>query len=72
MFILLYILVAIVALCVGVFIGRMTAETDGMFIIDDTDVEKTRWILDVKTDPKDIPNKKEVRLKVRKMTEGDV
>lgn len=70
--ILLYILVAIIALCVGVFIGRKTAKVDGMFIVDDSDDETTRWILDVKIDPKTIPNKKEVRLKVRKMTEGDV
>lgn len=70
--ILLYILVALGALCVGVFIGRTTIKVDGMFIVDDSDDETTRWILDVKVDPKTIPNKKEVRLKVRKMTEGDV
>ena len=70
--ILLYILVVLGALCVGVFIGRTTLKVDGMFIVDDSNDETTRWILDVNFDPKDIPNKKEVRLKVRKMTEGDV
>ena len=70
--ILLYILVAIAALCVGVFIGRKTVKVDGMFIVDDSDDKTTRWILDVTVDPKNIPNKKDVRLKVRKMTEGDV
>lgn len=70
--ILLYILVALGSLCVGVFIGRTTIKVDGMFIVDDSDDETTRWILDVKIDPKTIPNKKEVRLKVRKMTEEDV
>lgn len=72
MSILLYILVGVGALCVGVFIGRITTNVDGMFIVDDTDNETTRWILDVKIDPKTIPNKKEVRLKVQKMNEGDV
>lgn len=70
--ILLCILVAISTLCVGVFIGRKTVKVDGMFIVDDSDDKTTRWVLDVKVDPKTIPNKKEVRLKVRKMTEGDV
>lgn len=70
--ILLCILVAIGALCVGVFIGRKTVKVDGMFIVDDSDDKTTRWILDVAVDPKNIPNKKDVRLKVRKMTEGDV
>lgn len=70
--ILLYILVSIGALCVGVFIGRKTVKVDGMFIVDDSDEKTTRWILDVTVDPKNIQNKKDVRLKVRKMTEGDV
>lgn len=70
--ILLHILVALVTFCVGVFVGRTTIKVDGMFVIDDSDDETTRWILDIKVDPKTIPNKKEVRLKVRKMTEGGV
>lgn len=54
---------------VGFVIGRIGRKTDGMFIVDDNDTETTRWILDVKTDPKTIPNRKEIRLKVRKMSE---
>lgn len=69
----LLILILIVAFCVGVLIGRSNRKFDGMFIVNDSDEEITRWILDVNIDPMDIPKKKEVRLKVRKMTEeGDV
>lgn len=71
--ILLYILIGIlVAFCVGVLIGRSTVKIDGAFIVDDSDENTTRWILDVKIDPKTIPNKKQVRLKVLKMDQGDV
>lgn len=59
------------AFCVGFFVGRISAKVDGLFIVDDTG-ETTRWILDVKTDPDKIQNKKEVRLKVGKFTQGDV
>ena len=64
--ILLYMLVPLCALCIGFFIGRKTVKVDGMFIVDDTNDETTRWILDVKVDPETIPNKKEVRFKVQK------
>lgn len=48
-------------------------EVDGLFILDDSDPKTTRWILDVKMDPDEIKNKKEIRLKVCKMDEqGDV
>lgn len=58
---------------VGFLIGRITVKKyDGMFIINDSNMETTKWILDVKTDPIEISNKKEVKLKVHKMTEGDV
>lgn len=66
------IIVAIAAFLLGIFIGSRLSHVDGMFIVNDTDEETTRWILDVKIDPKTIPNKKEIRLKVKKMTEGDV
>lgn len=44
----------------------------GLFILDDSDSNTTRWILDVKIDPEEIKNMKEIRLKVCKMDEGDV
>lgn len=70
--ILLLVLTTVGALLIGVFIGRKSIRSDGMFIVDDSRDETTRWILDVKIDPKTIPNRKEIRLKVRKMNEGVV
>lgn len=70
--ILIYLLTAIGFLCIGIFFGRISVKFDGLFIVDDSYEETTRWILDVKIDPKRIPDKKEIRLKVRKMMEGDV
>lgn len=69
--IVLCILIGVVGVFTGFFIGRK-GTMDGMFIVDDTNDETTRWILDVKIDPNTIPNKKEIRLKVQKLTEGDV
>lgn len=39
---------------------------DGLFIVDDSSEEKTRWILDMKNmeDPENITKKKRVHLKV--------
>lgn len=37
---------------------------DGEIVIDDSDPEKTNWLLNVKTDPLDIPTMKSIRLKV--------
>lgn len=39
---------------------------DGFFIVDDSDEEKTKWILDMKNmeDPENITKKKRVNLKV--------
>lgn len=70
--VLLLVLTAIGALLVGVVIGRKTVKSDGMFIVDDSGDETTKWILDVTIDPDSIPSRKEIHLKVRKMTEGDV
>lgn len=41
-------------------------KVDGLFIVDDSDEEKTRWILDMKNmeDPENITKKKRVNLKV--------
>lgn len=57
---------------IGFLIGRKRSKFDGIFIVDDADYETTRWTLDMKIDPKTIPNRKEIRLKVGKMFEGDV
>lgn len=71
--ILLFFFVGITMFCIGVFIGKHWKKTDGMFIVNDSDVEVTRWTLDVNIDPKTIPNKKEIRLKVVNMIDnGDV
>lgn len=72
MIILLCVLIGIGMFCIGLFVGRKTTKIDGMFLINDSDDENTRWILDVKIDPETIPNKKEIRLKVRKIDEGVV
>lgn len=67
------ILIAVAAaFCVGFFVGGISSKMDGLFIVDDSDTETTRWVLDVKIDPKTIPSKKWIRLKVQNMTEGDV
>lgn len=70
--VLIYVLIAVGAFCIGVYIGRKRTKNDGLFIVDDSDDKTTRWTLDVKIDPKEIPNKKEIRLKIIKMDEGDV
>ncbi len=67
------IIIAVIGgLFVGFLIGRASKKFDGIFVVDDSDYETTRWTLDMKTDPESIPNKKEIRLKVKKMIEGDV
>lgn len=68
----LYFLVIAGTLCIGFFIGRLTKKVDGRFIVDNSDGDKTRWTIDVDFDPETLPKKKEVRLKVYEMTEGDV
>lgn len=60
---------AIVCLLIGIFIGRKSMLFDGLFITND---QNDKWTLDVKIDPNTIPSKKEIRLKVVKMSEGDV
>lgn len=57
-------------LLIGMFIGNRIKKVDGLFILDDSNKEKIRWILDMKIDPEEIPSKKEIRLKVCKMDEG--
>ena len=67
-------IIGLVAIAIGSFIvGRSSVKTDGMFIVDDTNDETTKWILDVSVDPATIPNRKIIRLKVKKISdEGDV
>lgn len=72
MIILICILCIICSFCAGLFIGRGMSHFDGLFIVDESDKNSTRWILDMRQDPMKIPSKKEIRLKVQKMTEGDV
>lgn len=69
---LVFALIAVSFLGIGILIGRVCSRFDGLFLVDDSDEETTRWTLDVRIDPKTIPNKKEIRLQVKKMTEGDV
>lgn len=70
--------VFIVSIILGFILGYSIyllshRKPDGLFILDDSDPNTTRWILDVKMDPDEIKNKKEIRLKVCKMDEqGDV
>lgn len=57
---------------VGIIIGfmfkmifdKICSNYDGKIIIDDNDDQKTRWILDVNTDPEEIPKKKVIHLQV--------
>lgn len=69
----LVVIILVVAVSIIFFIiGRNSINTDGFFLINEED-DKSRWILDVHVDPMTIPNRKVVRLKVKKITEdGDV
>ncbi len=66
----------IIGIAIGILIEivleKLTSSFDGLLIVNDSDFEKTRWIIDVKTDPATIPDKKELHLKVTKMVEEDV
>lgn len=68
--ILWYILIAIFFLLLGLFIGRKTIRYDGLFLVDESNNEKTRWILDVKIDPNSIPSKNKIYLKVKKIDQN--
>lgn len=67
---LLYILIGFGACLIGVFIGKKSMGCDGLFLVDDSDNETTRWILDVKIDPMAIPSKKSIHLKVKMMDQN--
>lgn len=71
-------IIVVACYVIGMVVGYVVRsllpkKNDGLFILDDSDPKTTRWILDVKMDPDEIKNKKEIRLKVCKMDEqGDV
>lgn len=59
--------IGLMALCyiVGYVVGRASQNKNaGIFLVDDSDDEKTRWTLDVHMDPDDIPKKKYLRFRV--------
>lgn len=49
-----------IALCL--IVGRV--RSNGVLIVDDNDEQKTKWILQVNTDPEKIPKKRSIRLQV--------
>lgn len=67
---LLCILIGIAIFLIGIFIGRKSMRCDGLFIVNDSDFNKTQWIIDVKIDPETIPSRKEIHLKVKKMDQN--
>ena len=67
---LLYISIGIVIFLVGIFIGKKSMRCDGLFIVNDSDFDKTQWIIDVKIDPETIPSRKEIHLKVKRMDQN--
>lgn len=71
--------VLVLAFCFGFLLGYVKPHFsnekrnyDGLFILDDSDDSKTRWILDMKMDPDEIKNKKEIHLKVYEMDNVEV
>ena len=69
--VLLYILIAFVSLCVGIFIGRMSkCKPHGIFVMDDSESAETRWTLRLFVDPNDLPNGKNAHFKVIHETKG--
>ncbi len=67
---LLLILIIISTFLIGFLVGRTsTSKSDGMFIINEVDEDLTKWILDVNFDPKDICNRKMIKLKIKRMVE---
>lgn len=58
----------------GIIIGILIKKKryDGLFIIDDSDDEITKWVIDIKYNPEILYNKKEIRLKVKKMSNSNI
>lgn len=62
---LLYALIAIVSLCIGIFIGRLSKNKHhGIFVIDDSENAEAKWTLRLFVDPNDIPIGKNANFKV--------
>lgn len=59
--------IAVGSLLFGWSLGLMYKKCDGLFILDESDPNMQRWILDVHIDPETIADKKEIRLKIAKM-----
>lgn len=60
-----YALVAIVSLCIGVLIGRISkSKQHGVFVMDDSENAEARWTLRLFVDPDDLPNGKNAHFKV--------
>lgn len=68
---LIFVLSILFSFIIGAYFGRKKYQ-DGLFIIDDSDNEDIRWILDMSIDPKTIPTKKTILLKVKQAKAGDV
>lgn len=67
-------IIGLVGVAIGSYlIGQSSVKNDGLFIIDDSGEETTKWIIDIRVDPLTLSNKKIVRFKVKKITkDGDV
>jgi hypothetical protein len=66
------IIVFIVTIIAGIIIGILWANgwhTDGYFIIDDSDSDKTKWILDMKENPDKLIKKNRIHLDVHVIKE---
>lgn len=73
--IVLCIIFVVIGAVIGFFaeiIFKPKRKYDGFLIIKDLPENVIRWNFDMHMDPEEIKNKKEIRLKVYKMTDGDV
>lgn len=70
--VLLPILAGTIIFCTGVIVGRVIYKYDGLLIVKDIDDQNVRWTLDVHIAPEEVPNKKTLRLKVKKMGNDEV
>ena len=60
-----YALIAIMSLCLGILLGRMSKyKQHGIFVVDDSENAETRWTLRLFVDPDDLPNGKNAHFKV--------
>lgn len=59
-----FIALLILVFVIGIIIGRKTMKYDGVFVVDDSDSDTTKWILNVDINPNEIPNRKSLRFAV--------